>query len=68
MTAGHLGEWIASRLFDTALDDNAATEGIDGARELRAAQSARGIRPGIASSVVRKNWDAAEIYPRANCP
>ena len=37
------------------------------ARELRAAQFARGVRRGIASSVRRENWDAAEIYPRDNC-
>ena len=30
VTAGHLGEWIASRIFDIALQDNAAAENIDG--------------------------------------
>jgi hypothetical protein len=28
----------------------------------------RGVRSGIASSVIRKHWDAAEIYPQARNP
>ena len=129
VTAGHLGEWIASRVFDIALEESAATQGFDGcfcsgplrgcnvnikwymkrtglldttefrgldyyhvltgppspagssrgisrswciqavflfdARELRAEQASRGVRQGIASSVIKKLWDAAEIYPQA---
>jgi hypothetical protein len=38
------------------------------AREARAGQVSRGVRSGIASSVVRKQWDAAEIYPQARNP
>jgi hypothetical protein len=30
VTAGHLGEWIASRIFDIALEESAATQGFDG--------------------------------------
>jgi hypothetical protein len=30
MTAGHLGEWIASQVFDIALEVSAVAEGIDG--------------------------------------
>jgi hypothetical protein len=129
VTAGHLGEWIASPIFDITLEESAATQGFDGrfrsgtlrgctvnikwymkrtgllditdfpdldyylvltgppspagssrgisrpwciqavflfeARQVRAGQAARGVRSGIASSVVRKRWDAAEIYPQA---
>jgi hypothetical protein len=36
------------------------------ARLLSAEQAARGIRSGIASSVVRRLWDEAEIYPQAS--
>lgn len=127
VTAGHLGEWIASRIFDIALEESAATQGFDGrfrsgrlagrtvnvkwymkrtglldttdypgldyylvltgpaqpsgssrgisrpwcvqaaflfdTAEVRASQAARGVRRGIASSVIRSQWDAAEIYP-----
>ena len=38
------------------------------ARQVRSGQVARGVRSGIASSVVRKHWDAAEIYPRPVIP
>jgi hypothetical protein len=38
------------------------------ARQVRAGQAARGVRSGIASSVIRKRWDAAEIYPQARNP
>jgi hypothetical protein len=132
VTAGHLGEWIASRIFDIALEGSAATQGFDGrfrsgalggctvnikwymkrtglldtaafrdldyylvltgppspagssrgisrpwciqaaflfeARKVRAGQASRGVRSGIASSVIRKHWDAAEIYPQARNP
>jgi hypothetical protein len=132
VTAGHLGEWIASRIFDITLERSAATQGFDGrfrsgalggctvnikwymkrtglldttefqdldyylvltgppspagssrgisrswciqagflfeAREVRAGQVSRGVRSGIASSVIRKHWDAAEIYPQARNP
>lgn len=30
MTSGHLGEWIASRVFDIQLERSAAARGIDG--------------------------------------
>lgn len=30
VTAGHLGEWIASRIFDIQLEKSAAAQGIDG--------------------------------------
>jgi hypothetical protein len=30
VTAGHLGEWIASRIFDIALEESAANQGFDG--------------------------------------
>ena len=30
MTAGHLGEWIAARVFDIALEESATALGIDG--------------------------------------
>lgn len=30
MTAGHLGEWIAARVFDIALEESATAPGIDG--------------------------------------
>jgi hypothetical protein len=30
VTAGHLGEWIASRIFDIALEESAAAQGLDG--------------------------------------
>ena len=30
VTAGHLGEWIASQIFDISLEESAATPGLDG--------------------------------------
>lgn len=30
VTAGHLGEWIASHIFDITLEESAATQGFDG--------------------------------------
>jgi hypothetical protein len=33
------------------------------ARTLRAEQVARGVRRGVASSVLKNQWAAAEIYP-----
>ena len=30
VTAGHLGEWIASQIFDIALAESAANQGFDG--------------------------------------
>jgi hypothetical protein len=132
VTAGHLGEWIASQIFDVTLEESAATQGFDGrfrsgtlrgctvnikwymkrtglldttefpdldyylvltgpsspagssrgnsrpwwiqaaflfeARQVRTGQAARGVRSGIASGVIRKHWDAAEIYPQARNP
>jgi hypothetical protein len=129
VTAGHLGEWIASQIFDITLEESAATQGFDGrfrsgtlrgctvnikwymkrtglldttefpgldyylvltgppspagssrgitrpwciqavflfeAHQVRTGQAARGVRSGIASSVIKKHWDAAEIYPQA---
>jgi hypothetical protein len=128
MTSGHLGEWIASRVFDIELEPSAAAAAIDGrfrsgafagrtvnvkwylkreglldmssspvldyylvlagpasaaassrgsirpwsvdavylfdARQLHDEQTARGAKIGVASSVLRSQWDAAEIYPR----
>jgi hypothetical protein len=127
MTAGHLGEWIASRIFDIELEASAVNPGIDGrfrsgllqgctvnvkwylrreglldtsesvtldyylvlagpwsaagssrggirpwciqgvflfdAPRLRAEQTARGVKQGVASSVIKQQWAAAEIYP-----
>jgi len=127
VTAGHVGEWIASQIFDIQLAENAAAPGIDGwfrsgslqgrsvnvkwymkqeglldipqstdpdyylvltgppalagpsrdttrpwriesvylfdAPRLRSEQEARGVEPGIASSVTKEQWLAAEIYP-----
>ena len=124
MTSGHLGEWIASRVFDIELEPSAAATAIDGrfrsapfagrtvnvkwylkreglldmssspvldcylvltgpassrgsirpwsvdavylfdAHQLHDEQTARGAKIGVASSVLRSQWDAAEIYPR----
>jgi len=33
------------------------------ARQLRAEQTVRGVKRGIASSVIKQQWTAAEIYP-----
>jgi len=30
VTAGHLGEWIVSQIFDIVLEESAATQGFDG--------------------------------------
>ena len=38
------------------------------ARRLRAEQTTRGVKAGIASSVIRQQWDDAEIYPKGNNP
>ena len=129
MTSGHLGEWIASRVFDIELEPTDAATAIDGrfrsgslrgrtvnikcylkregmldmsesdqldyylvltgppsgavssrgatrpwcieavflfdARKLRAEQIERGVKRGIASSVLKSQWTAAEIYPAA---
>jgi hypothetical protein len=35
------------------------------ARQLRAEQITRGVKRGVASSVTRQQWEAAEIYPSA---
>lgn len=48
VTAGHLGEWIAAKIFDIELEESATNQGFDGH-----------FRSGIASSVIRKHWDAA---------
>ena len=38
------------------------------ARQLRSEQIARGVKRGVASSVIRQQWEAAEIYPSATNP
>jgi hypothetical protein len=38
------------------------------ARQLRSEQMARGVKRGVASSVIRQQWEAAEIYPLATNP
>jgi hypothetical protein len=127
MVSGHLGEWIASQVFDIELEAIAVNPGFDGrfrggalaertvnvkwylkreglldtsesmlldyylvlagppsvavssqghrrpwciaavylfdARRLRSEQIARGVKQGVASSVTRQQWAAAEIYP-----
>ncbi|MFD0900186.1 hypothetical protein [Actinomadura sediminis] len=132
MTAGHLGEWIASRVFDIELEESATNTAFDGrfrvgplqgrtvnvkwylkqegvldisssatldyylvltgprsaagssradtrpwcvraaylfdAERLRHEQDARGVRTGVASSVLRRQWDEAEIYPHDRNP
>jgi hypothetical protein len=132
MTSGHLGEWIASQVFDIELEPSAAAAAIDGrfrsgplrgrtvnikwylkreglldtsesdqldyylvltgplaaaassrggtrpwcvdtvflfnARQLRAEQIGRGVKRGAASSVLKRHWVAAEIYPAATNP
>jgi hypothetical protein len=35
------------------------------AQQLRSEQMARGVKRGVASSVIRQQWEAAEIYPLA---
>jgi hypothetical protein len=130
MTAGHLGEWIASQVFDIGHEPSAAAAAIDGrfrsgplqgrtvnikwylkreglldtsesdrldyylvltgppvaaassrggtrpwrvdavflfdARQLRAEQIERGVKRGAGSSVLKREWVAAEIYPAAS--
>lgn len=38
------------------------------ARQLQAEQIARGVKRGVACSVIKKQWEAAEIYPLATNP
>ncbi len=38
------------------------------ARQLRSEQEARGVKRGIASSVTKQQWLAAQIYPSARNP
>ncbi len=38
------------------------------ARQLQSEQMARGVKRGVASSVIRQQWEAAEIYPSATNP
>ena len=38
------------------------------ARQLRTDQIRRGVKRGVASSVINQQWAAAEIYPSANAP
>lgn len=128
MTAGHLGEWIASQVFGIELEQSAVTAAIDGhfrfgplqgctvnvkwylkqeglldmtksstldyylvltgprsaaptsrggthpwcidrvylfhAPTLLAEQQARGVKTGVAASVLKAHWDAAENLPR----
>jgi hypothetical protein len=132
MTSGHLGEWIASQIFEIELEPSAVAAGIDGrfrsealrgqtvnvkwylkreglldtsesprldyylvltgpsssamssrgstrpwcieavylfdARRLRAEQTERGVKRGVASSVLKRQWEAAEIFPAASNP
>jgi hypothetical protein len=127
VVAGHLGEWLASQIFDIQLADSAITAGVDGyfrsgalqgrfvnikwylkregmldtteataldyylvltgpasstvssrgavrplcveaiylfdAHQLRDEQLARGVKRGVASSVRKQQWIAAQIYP-----
>jgi hypothetical protein len=129
MTSGHLGEWIASMVFDIDLEPSATAKAVDGrfrsgqlagrtvnlkwylkreglldmtsspaldfylvlagpavpaassrgstrpwtveavylfdARQIRDEQEVRGVKQAVASSVLKSQWDAAEIYPRA---
>jgi hypothetical protein len=130
VASGHLGEWVASQIFDIRLEESASAPGIDGrfragplqgrtvnvkwymkhqglldssesavldyylvlagppspagssrgttrpwciesvylfdARQLRSEQEARGVKRGVASSVTRQQWLAAQIYPIAH--
>jgi hypothetical protein len=132
MTSGHLGEWIASHVFDIELESSAVAAAIDGrfrsgplagrtvnikwylkregmldtsesdrldyylvltgppsaavssrgairpwcidaaflfdARQLRAEQIERGVKRGVASSVIKRQWTAAQVYPVASNP
>jgi hypothetical protein len=132
MTSGHLGEWLAARIFDIELEPTTTATATDGrfrpgslrgrtvnikwylkheglldmsksdlldyylvltgptsgatssrgatrpwcieavflfdARQLRAEQIERGVKRGIASSVLKSQWTAAEIYPAASNP
>ena len=129
LVAGHMGEWVASRIFDVELHTSATNRGSDGrfrsgplagqtvnvkwpmrhnglldikddpsldyflvltgppvppsssrgmswawcvqtvflfdAPKLIQQQRARGVQLGAASSVTKRQWDAAEIYPQA---
>jgi hypothetical protein len=38
------------------------------ARQLRSEQVTRGVKRGVASSVIRQQWEAAQIYPSATNP
>jgi hypothetical protein len=38
------------------------------ARQLRSEQTRRGVKQGVASSVIKQQWAAAEIYPTATNP
>jgi hypothetical protein len=130
VASGHLGEWLASEVFDVQLENSASAKAIDGrfrsgplkgrtvdikwypthqgllsvsdspepgyylvltgalspaassrgairpwcihnvylfdANRLRAEQRARGVQLGVASSVTKRQWVAAEIYPSSN--
>jgi hypothetical protein len=130
MTSGHLGEWIAARIFDIELEPSATATAIDGrfrsgelagrtvnikwylkrenlldmssapvldfylvlagpasaaassrgatrpwtvdavylfdAHQLREEQTAGGLKQGVASSVLKRQWTAAEIYPEGS--
>lgn len=132
MTAGHLGEWIASRIFDIELEGSATNTAFDGrfrvgplqgrtvnvkwylkeegvldtsssatldyylvltgprsaagssragtrpwcvravylfgAKRLRDEQDSRGVKTGVAASLIRRQWDEAEIYPQGRNP
>jgi hypothetical protein len=132
VNTGHIGEWVAARIFDIELETAANTAGYDGhftagplagrsvnvkaygkregmldinpnaplddylvfagakaalsssrgtlrpfcieavylfdAHRLHAELELRGVKIGIATSVVTAQWEAAEIYPRSNNP
>jgi hypothetical protein len=41
---------------------------LSDARQLRSGQIMRGVKRGVASSVIKQQWAAAEIYPSTASP
>jgi hypothetical protein len=41
---------------------------LSGARQLRSGQITRGVKRGVACSVIKQQWAAAEVYPTATNP